>query len=36
MRMRRFALWFAWDENAKIGVFPMLSHNLWDNININR
>lgn len=27
---------FAWDENAKIGVFPMLSHNLWDNININR
>ncbi len=23
-------------RKAKIGVFPMLSHNLWDNININR
>lgn len=23
-------------RKAKIGVFPMLSHKLWDNININR
>lgn len=23
-------------QKAKIGVFPMLSHKLWDNININR
>lgn len=24
------------ERKAKIGVFPMLSHKLWDNININR
>lgn len=23
-------------RKAKIGVFPMLSYKLWDNININR
>ena len=23
-------------RKAKIGVFPMLSHKLWDNININQ